>query len=649
MRLVSFGWLATITLAVGLNAHSGGSPFLVMSSIPICACGQASVLLMLQETNFNSFLGNNPVFGVLALVATHVLTLVGVVLSPFGHYDGDHGWSHAGVVAEAATVWATWHLRGVFLGVRSLYRVEDEGADRGHIWLPNEYTALIGSGWSLGFAVFFFLEAARARWVAGLACGLVCLGGFLYPMWLLTARSGLSARPGLLGRLACRRAYLSPWMRTCLGTAVWCLCICVAKVVQHLCPPRGVPTHPAIARAFLVQGVVPMALALALRGRVIGRLADTAERRHRLLDGANIAAMQAAMQVSLVRPGAAWWVPVPDADVEDGALLDLASGATAPTRFEMLNRAWVEGRVVEIKSDMSFTIDPTWHVPMPPSVRQAGLVRARLMAHPNAMLSPDELLTNGLHSLYGAPFSRVLEELLLAPRTCSAWRPDLAFERAPCRAHEIDLYVSHSWHDDPPTKLEALRACVRCFERDNGRPPTLWLDKICVHPAFAEESLVCMPVHLHACRGVLVLCGPTYFTRLWCAWELYTLFAFTGRMPELMYATIRGPHDYSKVGFEELRRRFESFRLADAHCRCPNDEVLLRATIESLPGGAAGFQTTIRNLSGRFSCALSADGFEVPGQMPQRMEEVGMHMQSDDGEQELEHIHLLSKKKKKNR
>ena len=29
-----------------------------------------------------------------------------------------------------------------------------------------------------------------------------------------------------------------------------------------------------------------------------------------------------------------------------------------------------------------------------------------------------------------------------------------------------------------------------------------------------------------ACRKMLVLCGDTYVQRLWCAWELFTLFSF---------------------------------------------------------------------------------------------------------------------------
>ena len=37
-----------------------------------------------------------------------------------------------------------------------------------------------------------------------------------------------------------------------------------------------------------------------------------------------------------------------------------------------------------------------------------------------------------------------------------------------------------------------------------------------------------LPVNVMACKKMLVLCGHTYSSRLWCAWELFTLFSFQG-------------------------------------------------------------------------------------------------------------------------
>jgi hypothetical protein len=105
--------------------------------------------------------------------------------------------------------------------------------------------------------------------------------------------------------------------------------------------------------------------------------------------------------------------------------------------------------------------------------------------------------------------------------------------RTPCDPGAIDWFVSHSWRDDPAAKRAALTRCADRFVVANGRAPTVWIDKICVHPAFRDESFCCLPIYLHACRGVQVLCGPTYLTRLWCVWELYILFAFSDALPRL--------------------------------------------------------------------------------------------------------------------
>ena len=42
-----------------------------------------------------------------------------------------------------------------------------------------------------------------------------------------------------------------------------------------------------------------------------------------------------------------------------------------------------------------------------------------------------------------------------------------------------------------------------------------------------------LPVNVMAAKKMLVLCGPTYPKRLWCAWELFTLFSFSNRQQAL--------------------------------------------------------------------------------------------------------------------
>ena len=44
---------------------------------------------------------------------------------------------------------------------------------------------------------------------------------------------------------------------------------------------------------------------------------------------------------------------------------------------------------------------------------------------------------------------------------------------------EVDAFLSHSWHDDPTEKWDALNAWAAAFEAKHGRPPLVWFDKAC--------------------------------------------------------------------------------------------------------------------------------------------------------------------------
>ena len=91
---------------------------------------------------------------------------------------------------------------------------------------------------------------------------------------------------------------------------------------------------------------------------------------------------------------------------------------------------------------------------------------------------------------------------------------------------KIDYFISHSWHDDHQIKWRELGLFVENFVHKNKREPTFWLDKACIDQDNISDGLKVLPVNVMACSGMLVLCGETYASRLWCAWELFTLFSF---------------------------------------------------------------------------------------------------------------------------
>lgn len=80
---------------------------------------------------------------------------------------------------------------------------------------------------------------------------------------------------------------------------------------------------------------------------------------------------------------------------------------------------------------------------------------------------------------------------------------------------EVSVFVSHSWSDPARGKWATMSRWASGYKTKIGASPTLWLDKACIDQCNIEASLNCLPVYLAFCRGLLVLVGPTYTSRLW--------------------------------------------------------------------------------------------------------------------------------------
>ena len=85
---------------------------------------------------------------------------------------------------------------------------------------------------------------------------------------------------------------------------------------------------------------------------------------------------------------------------------------------------------------------------------------------------------------------------------------------------EVDVFLSHSWHDPADAKWKALDAWATQFEKKEGRSPIVWLDKACIDQGNINDSLACLPIFLAGCRNLLVVAGPSYVERLWCVVRL---------------------------------------------------------------------------------------------------------------------------------
>jgi hypothetical protein len=97
----------------------------------------------------------------------------------------------------------------------------------------------------------------------------------------------------------------------------------------------------------------------------------------------------------------------------------------------------------------------------------------------------------------------------------------------PVRPNEsIDYFISHSWHDDADLKYKKMCTLGVEFKRKYGYYPTFWFDKVFIDQNNIGAGLKVLPINVMACRFMLVVCGKTYASRLWCVWELCTLFSF---------------------------------------------------------------------------------------------------------------------------
>ena len=63
----------------------------------------------------------------------------------------------------------------------------------------------------------------------------------------------------------------------------------------------------------------------------------------------------------------------------------------------------------------------------------------------------------------------------------------------------------HSWEDNAEDKFEALQQLSKKFEANEGREPTLWLDKLCLNQNQLDEDLKCLPFFVMGCNQLLVL------------------------------------------------------------------------------------------------------------------------------------------------
>lgn len=179
----------------------------------------------------------------------------------------------------------------------------------------------------------------------------------------------------------------------------------------------------------------------------------------------------------------------------------------------------------------------------------------------------------------------------------------------PCKLASCDAFWSHSWHDDGSLKWKELRTwCEEFMLNNGGRAPNIWFDRVCVDQRNIVRDLQCLPIFIAGCNHLLVTCGHTYTSRLWCCVELFVYMSMlvddetkSGPIP---LVRVLGRSDTEK---QQVIDRWHKFDITLCDCFSTVDKVRILNVVETC-GGSTEFNVLIRKFAHRISVPDCIEG-----------------------------------------
>jgi len=188
-----------------------------------------------------------------------------------------------------------------------------------------------------------------------------------------------------------------------------------------------------------------------------------------------------------------------------------------------------------------------------------------------------QIVENACSSFYYVSADKITREAMADSNP----NPNLGSLCSKARLGEVDAFLSHSWHDNVNVKWAALQAWRRGFREQNGREPRLWIDKYCIDQNNITESLQCLPVYLSGCSNILILCGETYLTRLWCLVEIFVFTEMGGTLSQLqIYVLSRDTNADANI-----RAAIDDFDVSKARCTKKKDTYRLQSVMAAASAG----------------------------------------------------------------
>lgn len=315
---------------------------------------------------------------------------------------------------------------------------------------------------------------------------------------------------------------------------------------------------------------------------------------------AQAAAFIASLQDSVyIKEGMEWWQFRPDGHKD----LSFDSGD--------IQYHWRRGIITEVRPD-GFKLSYEQACQVETKTKDDNPSEWVPMASGNT--SGNELLALAKRTLRCVEWSNLTLDLLKSGPICgssdSALQANLYYNmsRDVREDEEIDFFISHSWSDDADAKYAVLESVVASFQNSKGRSPIFWFDKVCIDQERIADGLRVLPVFVNACNHMLILCGSTYATRLWCIWEIFVLVAFVKvelAIERLYFAPLDG--DGTRNNILNILGELENFDVANASCFNPNDQARLSRIIHGL--GDERFNNLIHEIAR--ACAQRDADFRV--------------------------------------
>merc|ERR1719491_1733471 len=118
-------------------------------------------------------------------------------------------------------------------------------------------------------------------------------------------------------------------------------------------------------------------------------------------------------------------------------------------------------------------------------------------------------------------------------------------------------------------------------------------------------DLRCLPIFL------VVLCGPTYLSRLWCVLEIFTHVHMGGRSEDIdLVQVLREGFELEDA--EAIEASFENFEARNCQCFHEGDKRRMLAMIEAAFGTLDAFNCSVQGIAGQVRKKLTIRSELVP-------------------------------------